>query len=135
MSSAATDFFDHKLQFETDPADAWEDLQAGKPIVIVDARSEASYEERHIAGAINMPHRKMNAITTAGLDRSVTYVVYCDGIGCNASTKGSRNLSALGFTVREMVGGLEWWIRDGFPVEGNDDAGGVARVPHACPSC
>ena len=141
MSSAAVEFFEQKLQFETDPADAWEDLRAGKPLVIVDARSEASYARRHIAGAINIPHRTMNGVTTARLDRSLTYVVYCDGIGCNASTKGSRNLAALGFDVREMIGGIEWRVRDGFPVEGDADtpigepAPSPAVAGAACPSC
>jgi hypothetical protein len=41
----------------------------------------------------------MSAETTAGLDRKV-YVVNCDGIGCNASTKGSHKLAQLGFAAR-----------------------------------
>ena len=43
---------------------------------------------------------------------------YCDGIGCNASTKGALNLTRLGFRVKELLGGLDWWKRDGYPTEG-----------------
>ena len=46
-------------------------------------------------GAVSFPHREMSAETTAELDRSKAYVVYCDGIGCNASTKGAYKLAGL----------------------------------------
>jgi len=55
----------------------------------------------------------MSTETTAQLDRSKVYVVYCDGIGCNASTKGAYKLAGLGFRVKEL---LDWWRRDGHPV-------------------
>jgi rhodanese-related sulfurtransferase len=44
------------------------------------------------------------------------YVVYCDRIGCNASTKGAHKLARLGFRTKELLGGLDWWSRDGHPV-------------------
>src|SRR3954469_22881874 len=58
----------------------------------------------------------MDAATTAGLDRGKVYVVYCDGIGCNASTKGAYKLAGLGFRAKELLGGIDWWCRDGRPV-------------------
>ncbi len=45
-------------------------------------------------------------------------VTYCDGIGCNASTKGALTMARLDFRVKELIGGLEWWKRDGHPTEG-----------------
>jgi hypothetical protein len=72
--------------------------------------------DSHIPGAISFAHREMSAETTAGLDRGKVYVVYCDGIGCNASTKGSHKLARLGFRTKELLGGLDWWSRDGHPV-------------------
>jgi rhodanese-related sulfurtransferase len=59
----------------------------------------------------------MNQESTRRLDRNAMYVTYCDGIGCNASTKGALNLAELGFQVKELIGGIEWWKRDGYPVE------------------
>jgi hypothetical protein len=35
-------------------------------------------------------------------------------------------LSELGFLVKEMIGGLDGWIRDGFAVETGRSAGGEA---------
>jgi len=40
------------------------------------------------------------------------------GIVCNASTKGALNMTRLGFTVKELIGGLDWWKRDGYATEG-----------------
>jgi rhodanese-related sulfurtransferase len=107
-----------KLEFETDSWDLNEALQKGEKVVVVDARSAKGYVEEHIPGAINIPHRTMTAESTQHLDRAALYVVYCDGIGCNASTKGALNLSRLGFRVKELMGGIDWWKRDGYPTEG-----------------
>ena len=84
---------------------------------MLDARSEGAYADEHIAGAINIHHRKITADSTRQLDRSPTYVTYCDGLGCNASTKGALRLAELGFKVNELIGGIEWWKRGGYPVE------------------
>jgi len=55
-----------------------------------------------------IPHRTMSEETTKDYDKSKAYVTYCDGIGCNASTKGALKLAKLGFNVKELLGGLDW---------------------------
>ena len=55
----------------------------------------------------------MSEETTASVDRDSLVVTYCDGIGCNASTKGAIHMLRLGFRVKELMGGLDWWKRDG----------------------
>jgi rhodanese-related sulfurtransferase len=109
--------FRDKLAFETDAWDLNEMLHAGERVVIIDARSEAAYAQEHIPQAVNFPHRKMNTESTRHLDRNALYVTYCDGIGCNASTKGALKLAELGFQVKELIGGIDWWKRDGYPTE------------------
>lgn len=105
------------LRAYTDPADLAEDLAAGVPgIVVVDARRPDAYARGHIPGALNLPHRTITAASTATLDRDALYVTYCDGIGCNGSTKGALALAALGFRVKELIGGIDWWVRDGLPL-------------------
>jgi rhodanese-related sulfurtransferase len=97
-----------KLRFHTDSWGLSVDLRAGLPdIVVIDARSRDAYAAGHIPGAVSFPHREMSAETTAQLDRSKVYVVYCDGIGCNASTKGAYKLAGLGFRAKELLGGIE----------------------------
>ena len=106
-----------KLRYETDSWDLNEAIQNDERVVVIDARSPEAFAEGHIPGAVNFPHRTMNEDSTANLDRDTLYVTYCDGIGCNASTKGALNMARLGFRVKELMGGLDWWKRDGYPTE------------------
>ena len=113
-----------KLRFHTDSWDLSVDLKAALPdIVVIDARSREAYIAGHIPGAVSFPHREMNAETAASMDRSKVHVVYCDGIGCNASTKGAHKLALLGLRTKELLGGLDWWRRDGHPVTASHEPG------------
>jgi len=115
-----------KLRFHTDSWDLSVDLKAGLAgIAVIDACARDAYAGGHIPGAISFPHREMSIETTATLDRSLVYVVYCDGIGCNASTKGAYKLARLGFRTRELLGGLDWWRRDGYPVVTSSEPGSL----------
>ena len=115
-----------KLRFHTDSWDLSVDLKAAlADIVVIDARSRDAYIAGHIPGAVSFPHRYMNVETVARFDRSKVYVVYCDGIGCNASTKGAYKLARLGFRAKELLGGLDWWRRDGHPVTASHEPGSL----------
>jgi rhodanese-related sulfurtransferase len=107
----------HKLQFEIDSWDLKVAREAGERITVIDARSRQAFTREHIPGAISIPHREMNRETTAAIDRTALVVTYCDGIGCNGSTKGALRMTELGFRTRELIGGLDWWKRDGHPTE------------------
>jgi len=121
---AAHAHFTRKLELEADAADVYEDLMNGADIVVIDARKPDFYAKGHIPGAINVPHRTMNAETTASLAREKLYITYCDGPGCNASTRAAIHLSSLGFRVKEMPGGIDWWVRvDGYPLAIGDEPG------------
>ena len=124
-------YYQAKLAFETDSADLREAIEKGEPIVVVDGRAAGAYALEHIPDAISLPHREINAETTASFDRSNLYVCYCDGIGCNASTKTAMKLLQLGFQVRELIGGLDWWKRDGHPTHGSE-AGVAAGIRCGC---
>jgi len=121
--------YEKKLAFETDSWDLEMALKARENIIVIDARSPEAYKKEHIPGAINIPHRKMSGETTRGLDRTALVVTYCDGIGCNASTKGALNMARLGFRVKELVGGLDWWKRDGHKTE-SAASGSKAAAQH-----
>jgi rhodanese-related sulfurtransferase len=123
--------YQHKLSFEMDPSDLYTALNAGEKILALDARKPFGYEAEHIPGAINIPHRDMNEQSTQHLDRNVLYVVYCDGIGCNASTKGALNMARLGFKVKELIGGIEWWKFDGYQTAGTKAVEGL-KIECAC---
>lgn len=110
--------FASKLSLETDPSDVYADMEKGvQGFVVVDVRSPERYAEGHVPGALNIPHRTLREDTTAGISKETVVITYCDGPGCNGSTKGALRFAALGFRVKEMIGGLEWWVKDGFKVE------------------
>lgn len=114
----------HKLAYYADAWDVAEDLARGiSDIVVIDTRSPEAYRAGHICGAVSFPHRLMTAESTAQLDRSKVYVTYCDGIGCNGSTKGAWKLAAAGFQVKELIGGLDFWRRDNHPLAEGDEPG------------
>lgn len=87
-------------------------------MVVIDGRAAAAYAQEHIPGATNLPHKDISTNNIEHLDQDMLYVCYCDGIGCNASTKTALKLLMLGFNVKELMGGLDWWKRDGYSTEG-----------------
>jgi rhodanese-related sulfurtransferase len=111
-------YFKAKLEYEIDSADLMTAIKNGDNVIIIDARSKEAYSKEHIIGSINIPHREMNSLSTKDLDRDALIVTYCDGIGCNASTKGAYKMSELDFNVKELIGGIDWWKRDGYKTDG-----------------
>ena len=121
------DYMLAKLRYHADAWDVCEDLKNGiAEVVVIDTRSPEHYAAGHVPGAINFPHRLMTEESTRHLDRSKTYVTYGDGIGCNGSTKGAYKLAKHGLRVKEMLGGLDFWIRDGFPVATGSEPGALS---------
>lgn len=125
----ATDFFSAKLRFETDPADLAADRAGGASPLLLDVRSTEAWRQGHIPGALHIPGAELAArADELGTDRDRAVVVYCWGPGCNGSTRAALSLATLGFTaVRELIGGFEYWAREGFLVESH--AGRHRRSP------
>ncbi|MTI30255.1 rhodanese-like domain-containing protein [Xanthovirga aplysinae] len=125
------EFYENKLAYEMDPSDLFEALQNNEDVIVLDTRQTFGYEKEHIPGAINIPHKEMTTETTKHLDKGKTYVCYCDGIGCNGSTKGALKMTRLGFKVKELMGGIEWWKFDGYSTEGSRSTKGTG-IQCAC---
>ena len=124
--------YENKLAFEMDPSDLFDALNNGENVIVVDARKAFGFEAEHIPTAINIPHREMTVESTKHLDKDTLYVTYCDGIGCNASTKGALNMAKLGFKVKELIGGIEWWKLDGYATEGTKGIQTGLKIECAC---
>lgn len=112
--------YENKLAYEIDSWDLRVALKRGEDVTVIDARSREAFQAERIPEAINIPHREMHEESTAGVSKDSLVVCYCDGIGCNASTKGALKMLKLGFRVKELIGGLDWWKRDGHPTEGDE---------------
>lgn len=114
----AHDYFLARLACEADPADIARAVATGMPdFVLVDCRPVGNYTKTHLPGAVNLPWSKITAETIAELPDGLL-VTYCWGPSCNAATKGAARLTGLGRQVKEMIGGIEYWIREGHPTEG-----------------
>ncbi|RBY93666.1 rhodanese-like domain-containing protein [Blastococcus sp. TF02-8] len=123
----AATFFARRLAVETDPTDVAAALDSGDPgFVLLDSRSREAWDRGHVPGAVHLPGREIAARAEAELDRSVPVVAYCWSPACNGATRAALALSLLGFRVREMIGGFEYWAREGLPVETAD---GVRTAP------
>jgi len=109
-SQQAHAYFCAKLASETDCSDVYADIKAGtNNYVLVDVRSAEAYEKSHAITAVNIPNNEINAQQFAQYDQGTLFVVYCWGPGCNGATKAGAKISALGFSVKEMIGGIHYW--------------------------
>nr|WP_221376632.1 rhodanese-like domain-containing protein [Actinoplanes polyasparticus] len=114
---AAAAFFAARLAFQTDVADVRAALSTTQPgFILIDSRSEAAWEQGHIPGAVHLPTAQIPARALALLNPDVPVVTYCWGPGCDGATRAALALAEVGFSVKEMIGGVEYWIREGFPL-------------------
>ena len=122
----AFDYFSAKLQHETDPSDVYAAQRAGERFTLVDVRSDEAWAQGRISGAIHIPHQQIAERAPQEIDPSVPVVAYCWSPGCNGGAKGALAFAQLGYQVREMIGGYEYWVREGQPTE--NDEGPLPRV-------
>jgi rhodanese-related sulfurtransferase len=111
--------FAARLAFETDVSDVHADLTAGTAgVVVVDSRSRDAWDQGHLPGAVHIPTASVAELAPGLLDPATTTVVtYCWGPGCNGATRAALVFARLGYRVKEMIGGYEYWVREGFPTE------------------
>ncbi|MCS5717664.1 rhodanese-like domain-containing protein [Herbiconiux sp. CPCC 205763] len=128
-SLSAADFFAAKLAYETDPSDLAAARAGGSAPVVIDTRSAASWSQGRIPGAVHIPNAELETrIAEVAPDKSTAIVVYCWGPGCNGSTHGALILTTLGYSnVQELIGGFEYWSREGLATV--SDAGRARRAP------
>lgn len=133
---SAAEFFAAKLAYETDPADLAAARAEGQGPVVVDTRSAASWSQGRIPGAVHIPNAELEArIGEVAPDKDTPVVVYCWGPGCNGSTRGALILATLGYTqVRELIGGFEYWAREGLATVGDEGRSRRAPDPLTAPA-
>ncbi len=124
---SASDFFRAKLQCEIDVMEVAESTPGS--LFVVDTRRQTSWDHGHIPGAVHLPTAQIPALGRELVPAGAQVVVYSWGPGCNGSTFAALAFAELGYSVKEMIGGIEYWIRNGLPVE--TAAGTVPSTPDA----
>ncbi|WP_406278874.1 rhodanese-like domain-containing protein [Streptomyces sp. NBC_00191] len=123
----AVAFFTGRLTFQADVSDVRASLDSGHPgFVLVDSRGAAGWQQGHVPGALHLPTADIPARAPGLLDPAVPVITYCWGPGCDGATRAALALARLGYRVKEMIGGLEYWIREGFAIE---TVGGIEQRP------
>lgn len=116
--------FRASLAFHADVSDVAAALTApGDPgFVVLDSRSADAWDQGHVPGAVHLPTALIPEQAGLLLDKDVPVVTYCWGPGCNGATRAALALAELGYRVKEMLGGFEYWVREGFAHETADGA-------------
>ncbi|MEU9975038.1 rhodanese-like domain-containing protein [Streptomyces sp. NPDC051014] len=111
--------FRASLALHADVSDVAAALAAdGDPgFVVLDSRSTESWDQGHLPGAVHLPTALIPEQAPLLLDKDVPVVTYCWGPGCNGATRAALALAELGYRVKELLGGFEYWAREGFEFE------------------
>ncbi|AKZ54427.1 hypothetical protein SAM23877_1378 [Streptomyces ambofaciens ATCC 23877] len=131
----AAAYFRASLAFHTDVSDVAAALAAdGDPgFVLVDCRSTQSWDQGHVPGAVHLPTALVPEQARRLLDPAVPVVTYCWGPGCDGAARAALALAELGYRVKEMLGGFEYWAREGFAHETWQGTGRRAVDPLTAP--
>lgn len=114
-SSRAQEHFSALLEYETDCWDVHHAISNGRQdFVLLDVRSEQSFAQGHVEGAINLPHHKISTQSLGEYAEDTLFVVYCAGPHCNGADKAAIRLAQLDRPVKKMIGGVCGWLDEGF---------------------
>ena len=88
--------------------------------LFIDVRSRGGFDERHIAGAVNMTWgRRFTQTRLAEVaDKDQEIVIYCYGIPCEMSAKATDAVVRWGYSrVHYFTRGFPSWWSAGYPIE------------------
>lgn len=106
-------------------------------LLLVDVLPKDAFDKDHIEGAINAPLDGADFLATvekAAGRKDKKIVVYCSGVGCDASGKAATKLKAAGYSdVTTYEGGVSGWRKDavepGHAAAGAGVGGAAAPAP------
>ncbi len=85
-------------------------LDGKKEFTLIDARSQEEFQEAHIPGAISIPEKKFDEMTSLlPTDKNARLVFYCNGVKCGKSKRTAKKAEAAGYKNILIYG-------EGFPV-------------------
>lgn len=91
---------------------------AAQKVVLIDANGTKSWDEGHIAGAIDFKGNEAKLASLLPKDKSALVVAYCGGPKCMASKAAAAEAQKLGYTnVKHLPAGIKGWVKAGEPTE------------------
>ncbi|WP_017538837.1 rhodanese-like domain-containing protein [Nocardiopsis halophila] len=133
--SAAEAHFAARLSLYTDPSDVHAAMAADAPgFTVVDVRDRTAWDHGHVPGAVHIPYAQAADLAPGLIGRDTPVVVYCWSPACDGGARGALAFARLGYRVKEMIGGMEYWAREGFPVETADGTGRRPADPLVAPA-
>lgn len=96
-------------------------LESGQ-VVLIDARNESLFQERHIPGAYLFDHYKMDQYVDMVLPMcqiAEEVIVYCSGGHCEDSEFAATDLQQLGIPLEKLfiyAAGMRGWNEGGYPI-------------------
>jgi rhodanese-related sulfurtransferase len=97
----------------------WRKIQAGEPLVVVDALAPMSYARSHLPGAVNLPLEWVDERAPRRIpDLDTEVVVYCVDVECDSSVQVGERLLELGYrNVLHYADGKKDWMKAKLPVD------------------
>jgi rhodanese-related sulfurtransferase len=108
-----TQLYTHQILCDIHQKDVMKYMK-DKRVKIVDALPHKYYQEKHIKGALNIPHNQKIVPSKVrkmlGSNKSVPIIVYCYSVKCNAAQKVCKKLEQLGYhNLLHYVDGISKW--------------------------
>ncbi|HEX2144517.1 MAG TPA: rhodanese-like domain-containing protein [Glycomyces sp.] len=115
-------YFTAKMRFHTDVSDVYSAMETDDPgFTLVDTRGQAAWDQGRVPGAVHLPTDEIAARAAEQVDPARPVVVYCWSPGCNGAYRAAVEFAKLGYQVKEMLGGIEYCIREGLPIATDAD--------------
>jgi rhodanese-related sulfurtransferase len=94
-------------------------IAANPAIILIEALPEKYFRDRHLPGALHLPHDQVRELAASLLpDRQAEIVTYCASAACQNSHIAAKMLTQMGYTnVSVYPGGKQDWIEAGLAVE------------------
>ncbi|MFB0563957.1 MAG: rhodanese-like domain-containing protein [Candidatus Lokiarchaeia archaeon] len=93
-------------------------IDAGKEMIIADARASEEYEKAHIPGAVSLLIAELETRADSVLRKGVPIVTYSEDEDCPAKKILAEKLEKMGYKpVYAYDGSYADWVKLGYPIE------------------
>ncbi len=130
-SLKAVEYFEAKLNFDSNPYALKAALDKGEKLQIIDLRTPELFAKEHIPGAVNVSLEELESYLPK-LNPAATTIVYCYSLLCSLATRAALFLAQKGYIVKELAGGFDSWAEQEMPTENTKTSSCATTGGHSC---